>query len=233
MKGVKKVLCLGGAGALGSGLMATLSSGYLLTSVDYREVPNMNNVKNVLLKQGSTPKETFNHIKSELGDMKFHAIVVTAGGWRGGSIKSDTFLEDYETMRDMNLLPSLYAAKLATTHLNVEGLLVFTGAAAVFKEPQPEMLAYSLAKTGVHSLALNLSNSKVMPEDNTVLTILPETINTEANRQSMPKANFDEWANVRQIGELLKGWIDGLNRPSTGSFIVLKVKNKSIVPEFV
>lgn len=49
----------------------------------------------------------------------------------------------------------------------------------------------------------------------------------------MPTAKFDEWANPRQIGELLKGWIDGLNRPSTGSFVVLKVKNKSIVPEFV
>ncbi len=61
-------------------------------------------------------------------------------------------------------------------------MLIFVGAAAVFKEPQPEMIAYSLAKTGVHSLALNLSQSNVLPEDTTVITILPETIDTPANR---------------------------------------------------
>jgi dihydropteridine reductase len=164
---------------------------------------------------------------------KFNTILVTAGGWKGGNIKSEAFIKDYEQMRDMNLLPCLYAGNLAATHLENEGLIVFLGAAAVFKEPQPEMLAYSLAKTGVHSLALNLSQSKVLPEDTTVVTILPETIDTPSNREAMPKANFDEWANPRHIAELLKGWIDGMNRPSTGSFAVLKVKNKSIVPEFV
>lgn len=137
MQGLRKVLCLGGAGALGSNLLNTLSSGYSLTNVDYREVPSMNNVKNVLLKNSVTPQENFNYIKQSLGDKKFGAIVVTAGGWRGGNIKSETFVQDYEAMRDMNLLPCLYAGKLATTHLSDNGLLVFVGAAAVFKEPQP------------------------------------------------------------------------------------------------
>jgi dihydropteridine reductase len=62
------------------------------------------------------------------------------------------------------------------------------------------MLAYSIAKTGVHSLALNLSQSNVLPPETTVITILPETIDTPANRLAMPSANFEEWANPRQIG---------------------------------
>lgn len=53
--------------------------------------------------------------------------------------------------------PSLLGAHLATKHLSHDGLVILTGAASVFKEPQPEMIAYSLAKTAVHSLALNLS----------------------------------------------------------------------------
>lgn len=153
--------------------MNALSSGYALTNIDYKEVPGLKNVRNVLLQSSTAPKDHLKSIKGELGDKKFGAIIVTAGGWRGGNIRSDTFFEDYEAMRDMNLLPCLLAAKLATTHLENQGLLVFTGAAAVFKEPQPEMLAYSIAKTGVHSLALNLSQSNVLPDDSTVLTILP------------------------------------------------------------
>lgn len=57
----------------------------------------------------------------------------------------------------MNLNPCLLAAHLATKYLTDDGLVIFTGAAAVFKQPQPEMLAYSISKTGVHSLALNLT----------------------------------------------------------------------------
>jgi hypothetical protein len=60
-------------------------------------------------------------------------------------------------MMNVCLYPSLLGAHLATKYLEDQGLVIFTGAAAVFKEPQPEMIAYSLAKTAVHSLALNLS----------------------------------------------------------------------------
>lgn len=82
----------------------------------------------------------------------------------------------------MNLLPTLIAGHLATTHLNDGGLVVFTGAAAVFKEPQPEMIGYAMAKTGVHSFALNLAESGVLPPDSAVITILPEIIDTPGNR---------------------------------------------------
>lgn len=82
----------------------------------------------------------------------------------------------------MNLLPSLFAAHLATKYLNPSGLVIFTGAAAVFRDPQPEMIGYAIAKTGVHSLALNLSSGQDLPENSTVLTILPETIDTPQNR---------------------------------------------------
>lgn len=60
-------------------------------------------------------------------------------------------------MMNVCLYPSLLGAHLATKHLDHDGLVILTGAAAVFKEPQPEMIAYSMAKTAVHSLALNLS----------------------------------------------------------------------------
>ena len=82
---------------------------------------------------------------------------MTAGGWVGGNIKDDNYAEKCKLMNEVCLYPSILAAHLSTKYLENNGLVVFTGAAAVFKEPQPEMIAYALAKTAVHSLALNLS----------------------------------------------------------------------------
>jgi hypothetical protein len=36
MKGFQKVMCIGGAGILGSNVLNALSSGYSLTNVDYK-----------------------------------------------------------------------------------------------------------------------------------------------------------------------------------------------------
>ena len=80
-------------------------------------------------------------------------------------------------MHEMNLYPSILAAHIATKFLKPQGLVTFTGAAAVYKEPQPDMLAYSLAKAGVHYLASSLAE-KAQKFEGRVVTILPEVIDT-------------------------------------------------------
>lgn len=159
--------------------------------------------------------------------IKYDAILVTAGGWASGSIKDDDYLQKVKLMNEVNLYPSLLAAHLATKYLNSKGLIVFTGAAAVYKEPQPDMIGYALAKAGVHYLATNLAEKAEKKEiiDAKVITILPETIDTPTNRESMPKADFKQWSKPELIGELLKSWVEGLNVPANGSFVQLKVKN--------
>lgn len=62
---------------------------------------------------------------------------------------------------------------MATRYLKDKGLLVFTGAAAPFKEPTPGMLAYALSKTAVHSLAINMAQSSDLPKESVVTCILP------------------------------------------------------------
>ena len=125
-------------------------------------------------------------------DMKFDSVVVTAGGWTGGSIADDDYLEKIRTMNEVNLYPSLLAAHIATKLLNPKGLVVFTGAAAIYKEPQADMIAYALAKTGVHYLATTLAQ-RMVSNDSTVVTMLPETIDTATNREAMPSADFSKW----------------------------------------
>jgi len=112
-------------------------------------------------------------------------------------------------------------------------LLVFTGAAAAFKEPTPSMLAYHLAKTSTHALALNLSQSEELSADAIVTTILPVTIDTLQNREAMPTADFSKWSSPEKIAGLLKMWSDGKNRPQTGSYAILNNVSGQVVPEFV
>jgi len=136
-------------------------------------------------------------------------VIVSAGGWAGGSIKDDDYFEKVRFMHEVNLYPSLLAAHLATKYLSSNGLVIFTGANAVYKEPQPDMIGYALAKTGVHYLATNLAEKAAKKDhiDGKVITILPEVIDTPANRAAMPTADFTKWSNPVHIGELLKSWV--------------------------
>jgi len=51
------------------------------------------------------------------------------------------------------------------------------------------MVAYGIAKAGVHQLAksVKLSNGSK------TICILPRTIDTPANRAGMPEADYDSW----------------------------------------
>jgi len=135
-------------------------------------------------------------------------------------------------MNDINLNPSLLAAHLATKYLTPEGLIMFTGAASVYNEPQPDMIGYALAKTGVHYIATALAE-KAEQYKCRVVTILPEVIDTPSNREAMPKADFKTWVQPQQVGELILSWIEDLNVPSNGSFVRLKVKNGNLQPELL
>lgn len=150
----KKILCFGGRGNLGTNFINSLT-GYHLTSVDL--IPAVQSSVHNIIVEGKDPHQDTLSIKKSIGNTLFDAILVASGGWKGGNIKADSFIEDYQHMNRVNFLPSLIAAHIATRNLAQNGMILFTGANAAFEAPQPEMLGYALAKTAVHSLALNLS----------------------------------------------------------------------------
>ena len=65
------------------------------------------------------------------------------------------------------------------------------------------------------------------------LRLFRTTIDTPQNRESMPDADKSSWLPPEKIGELLRAWSDGENRPENGSFAKLIYKNGTVVPEFV
>ena len=90
-----------------------------------------------------------------------------------------------------------------------------------------------MTKQTTHALALQLAERTDIPKSSSVCTILPTTIDTPANRASMPNENKDDWLPPEKVAELLRMWADGENRPENGSFAKLVFKAGCVVPEFV
>ena len=49
----------------------------------------------------------------------------------------------------------------------------------------------------------------------------------------MPDADTSTWLPPEKIGDLIRAWSDGENRPENGSFAKLTFKSGSVVPEFM
>lgn len=90
-----------------------------------------------------------------------------------GSIKDSNIFEVYEQQDRVNFQSALLAGHIATKCLAENGLLMFTGAAAVFEGPVNYAYAYYIAKSATHALALQLSERKEIPQTSSVVTILP------------------------------------------------------------
>lgn len=226
----KRAVVIGGNGALGTALVQKLQESWEVTSLDFTE--NKKAAVSIALAPSARLLDQALVCKEQLTG-KYEAIFSVAGGFTTGSIAEDSIFEQIESSFEMNLSPALLAAHLATKFLSDEGILVLTGAAAPFIDTTPEELAYGLSKTAVHSLALNLATHKDLPSACVVAMVLPETIDTPANRRAMPEADYTKWTSPLGIAALLKMWAEGDNAPTNGSFAVLKLVNGQVIPEFV
>lgn len=225
----RRSVIIGGNGALGRKVVEVFKDTWEVTSVDFKE--NSQAHMSLVLPQGPTDLHN-KHCRERLTG-KYDAFICVAGGWVGGAVSNSDIFAQTRQMIEINLYPSLLTCHLATNYLNENGLIILTGAAAVFKDVTPGNLAYGLAKTAVHSLALNLATRESLPSNSTVSTILPEVIDTDSNRAAMPNADFSTWCDPLAIAGLIKMWADGNNKPANGSFAVLRSVNGHIVPEFV
>ena len=115
----KRILCIGGSGQLGRYVTKTLQP-YLITNIDYNHCENSK--INILLKKNLSTsennKEVIAKLKNNHSSIKYDSIIVTAGGWTQGSIKDDDYLTKTNNMIDVNLIPSLLGAHLATKYLS-------------------------------------------------------------------------------------------------------------------
>uniref|UniRef100_A0A0X3PHY4 Dihydropteridine reductase n=1 Tax=Schistocephalus solidus TaxID=70667 RepID=A0A0X3PHY4_SCHSO len=222
-----RVIVYGGAGGLGSATVAYLKAkGLWVCSVASK--PNKDADANVLITNRTCLEEqdaeVKKGVKEVLGDKSVDAILCVAGGWAGGNCSGKGFIKNVDCVVKQSIWSSSIAASLSSSYLRPGGTLVLSGASSAMS-PTPGMVAYGMAKAAVHHMTQSLaSKGSGLPSDAFIAAILPSTLDTPMNRKWMPDADHSKWTPLNDVAELLYDWIQGKNRPPSGSLVELKTE---------
>nr|VZH96366.1 unnamed protein product [Spirometra erinaceieuropaei] len=163
-------------------------------------------------------------VKEVLGDESVDAILCVAGGWAGGSCSTKSFIKNVDCVVRQSIWSSSIAASLSCSYLRPGGTLVLSGALSAI-HPTPGMVAYGMAKAAVHHMTQSLAaKGSGMPPDAFVAAILPSTLDTPMNRKWMPDADHSKWTPLNDVAELCYDWMQGKDRPPSGSLVELKTE---------
>ena len=228
---MQRVLVLGGGGSLGRVLCSSLqSSGYIPISVDLIASPTAR--ASYIISPHLSPTSVASALRVALrvaSAPPLAAILVTAGAWEGGNASNPSFLESYERLNHACLTPALVGTVLAASSeglLAPGGLFLLTGAAAVLdaKTPPTGMLAYALVKNATHALTRGVGHEGGgLSQGTCALALAPHTIDTPANRESMPNGDFDRWTKPEILASKIISWIDKpKTRPNSGTIVEVK-----------
>jgi NAD(P)-dependent dehydrogenase (short-subunit alcohol dehydrogenase family) len=132
---------------------------------------------------------------------KLDALINIAGGFAFETV-ADGDSKTWQRMFAMNVMTARNAAHAALPHLSRSGAgrIVNIGAMGALQAGSG-MGPYAASKAGVHRLTEALAaewKGKV-----TVNAVLPSTIDTAANRASMPKADFSKWVSPQELAEVI------------------------------
>ena len=132
---------------------------------------------------------------------RLDALINIAGGFTFEAV-AEGDSKNWQRMYALNVLTALNTSRAALAHLAASsaGRIVNIGALGAL-QAGAGMGAYAASKAGVHRLTEALAaewKGKV-----TVNAVLPSTIDTEANRASMPKADFSKWVRPQELAEVI------------------------------
>jgi len=146
-------------------------------------------------------------IESVIGRFgKLDVLVHVLGGFAGGQTVARTDDATWEQMRDLNLTSAFYVLRAAIPHLRKSAtcrIIAIGSLTAV--APHSRLGAYVTFKaalsTLVQTVALENKDAGL-----TANVVLPGTMDTPANRKSMPDADFSKWVQPGDVADLVL-WI--------------------------
>jgi NAD(P)-dependent dehydrogenase (short-subunit alcohol dehydrogenase family) len=134
---------------------------------------------------------------------KLDAMANAVGGYEGGKKLWETQPKTWEQMLSLNLLSGYILARaIAPVMLRQGHGTIVNVAAATALDPPAATAAYTASKAAAlamfASLAKDLKGTGVRAN-----SILPGTIDTEANRKAMPDADFTKWTKPDDIARVV------------------------------
>jgi NAD(P)-dependent dehydrogenase (short-subunit alcohol dehydrogenase family) len=217
----KVVVVTGASGALGRVVAeVALARGARVAGVDYgtsqiAATPNRIELGGVDLSDAAQARKAIDAVAAHFG--KIDALVNIAGGFAFETV-AEGDPKTWQRMYALNVLTALNASRSAIPHLSASpaGRIVNVGAMGAL-QAGAGMGAYAASKAGVHRLTEALAaewRGKI-----TVNAVLPSTIDTAANRASMPKADFGKWVTPQELADVILFLVSDAASAVTGALL--------------
>jgi NAD(P)-dependent dehydrogenase (short-subunit alcohol dehydrogenase family) len=204
MKG-KIVVVTGASGALGKVVVTSaLAKGAKVAAIDHaasdaKATADRVELGGVDLTDAAHATKAIDAAASHFG--RLDCLVNIAGGF-AFETTAEGDPKTWQRMYALNVLTALNASRSAIPHLAASGAgrIINVGAMGAI-QAGAGMGPYAASKAGVHRLTEALAaewKGKI-----TVNAVLPSTIDTAANRASMPNADFSKWVRPEELAEVI------------------------------
>jgi NAD(P)-dependent dehydrogenase (short-subunit alcohol dehydrogenase family) len=216
-----EVLVAGGTGALGTAVVKELvASGYPVgaTWVVERERERLEGLEGVeLIKADLFDAGEAASAVAAVSDIG--AVVNLVGGYAEGGRVHETEPDEFDRLMRLNLTPNVMLARAAIPRFLRRGGGAFVAVSArPALRPFSGAAPYIVAKAAVLSFIQTL-DAEYRQDGVRANAILPSVIDTPANRESQPKANFDKWVKPEDIAKVVRFLISEESGPTSGAAV--------------
>lgn len=211
----KTVMITGAAGAVAKGIVHKFAKeGANLVMVDHAEeslkarVEELkDDLSNYITVAGDLgkPEDIDNAIqkaKEQFGQID--ALIHTVGGWAGGTPVHETDISVFDKQIYLNTRIFFVTLGHVAKHMvdngikgSIVAILAKTGLAGA-KNTAAYAASKAAAQRIMESMALELKEHNIR-----VNAVMPSIVDTPANRQSMPNADFSRWVTPEQIADTM------------------------------
>jgi NAD(P)-dependent dehydrogenase (short-subunit alcohol dehydrogenase family) len=147
------------------------------------------------------------------------AVVDLVGGFSSGPRVHETELEDFERLIRLNLTPAFTLARAAMPRMIERGGGAFVGVSArPALRPFPGAAGYITAKAAVLAFIQAL-DAEYRGHGIRCNAILPSVIDTPANREAQPDADWSKWVPPEEIARVVRFLVSEDSRPTSGAAI--------------
>jgi NAD(P)-dependent dehydrogenase (short-subunit alcohol dehydrogenase family) len=157
---------------------------------------------------------------------KIDAALLLVGGFAAGDI-SKTSISDVHAQIALNFDTAYHIAKPVFTHMieKGQGRIVFVGSRpALEASAGKNLIAYGLSKSLLFKLA-DYMNAEAKGKNVVTTVVVPSTIDTRPNRQSMPDADPEKWVKPSALADVLEFVVSDRSAPLRET--ILKVYNNA------
>lgn len=214
------VLVAGGTGALGEAVVRELvDRGWqcTVTWIVERERERLQSLPVELVEANLLDAAGAEAAVAAAGELE--AVVDLVGGFASGPLVHETEPEEFHRMLQLNLTPAFMLARAAMPRMRDRGGGAFVGVGArAALRTFPGAAGYIVGKAALLAFiqALDAEYRRDGIRSN---AILPSVIDTPANREAMPNADWSKWVQPAEIASVVRFLVSDDSKPTSGAAV--------------